>query len=515
MLVRIVFGFDRQLNVAGFAIYVDHHSSDFVAFFEHVARVFHAVAADFGGAQVTQNVFAQVNFGAFGIHGFDLTRNHCTLVVDGRKGGEGVGVELLDTQGNTLALHVHRQNDGLHVLALLEVAHGGFARLVPRQVRQVHQAVDACGQAHKHTKVGDGLDRTFHAITALAVHGKFLPRVGTALFHAQADAALVFVDFQHHDFDLVAQGHQFAWGHVFVGPVHFRHVHQTFNAWLEFYKRTVVGNVRDLAEHAGAGGVAAADTKPRVVAHLLETQRHAVLFGVKFKNFGRDFLTRLHHFAGVTHTAPGHVGDVQQAVNAAQVHKRTVFGDVFHYTVNDGTFFEGFHHLGAFLTHGSLNHRTAAQHHVVALAVELDDLELHGFVFIGRQVFGGARVHQGAGQESTNAVDQHSQAAFDLAAGGAGDKFAGFQRFFQAHPRSQTLGFVARQNGVAVTVFDGVNGHGHKVTHSDFNFALIVFKFLYGDIGLRFETRIDHHKIVFNAHHFSGDHFTRAHFGAF
>ena len=36
----------------------------------------------------------------------------------------------------------------------------------------------------------------------------------------------------------------------------------------------------------------------------------------------------------VVHTAPCHVGDVQQAVNAAQVNECTVFSDVLDHTVN-------------------------------------------------------------------------------------------------------------------------------------------------------------------------------------
>ena len=75
-----------------------------------------------------------------------------------------------------------------------------------------------------------------------------------ALLHAQADAALVFADFQNHDFDFVAQRNQLVGSDVLVGPVHFGHVHQAFDAGFEFDERAVVGDVRDLAEQAGALG---------------------------------------------------------------------------------------------------------------------------------------------------------------------------------------------------------------------------------------------------------------------
>ena len=155
-----------------------------------------------------------------------------------------------------------------------------------------------------------------------------MPWVGLALFHAQADTALVFVDFQNHHFNFIAKCDELVRRHVFVGPVHLGHVHEAFNAWLEFNKCAVVGDVGDLAKQAGALWVATVHAHPWVVAHLFQTQGHAVFLGVELENLGHDFLASCHHFAWVTHAAPCHVGDVQQAVNAAQINECTVFCDV-------------------------------------------------------------------------------------------------------------------------------------------------------------------------------------------
>ncbi len=159
-----------------------------------------------------------------------------------------------------------------------------------------------------------------------------------------------------------------------------------------------------------------------------------MLFSIELQHFCRNFLSSLHHFAWVTHTTPCHIGDVQQTVDAAQVHERAVFGDVFNNTGNDNAFFQGFHQLGALFAHADLDHSATRQHNVVALAVKLDDLEFHGLVFVRREVFGGTHVDQRTWQKGADAVDQHGQAAFDFASGGAGDKFARLQRFFQRHP---------------------------------------------------------------------------------
>src|SRR5690606_26733337 len=112
---------------------------------------------------------------AFGIHRLDLAGHDGTLVIHRHEGGERVAVELLDAQGNALALHVDGQHDGFHFLALLEVAHGGFAGFVPGEVGQVHQTVDTGSQTDEHAEVGDRLDRAVDAVAALGGFSELVP----------------------------------------------------------------------------------------------------------------------------------------------------------------------------------------------------------------------------------------------------------------------------------------------------------------------------------------------------
>ena len=44
-------------------------------------------------------------------------------------------------------------------------------------------------------------------VAPLEAVGEVFPRIGLALLHAQGDAAALFVDIQHHDFDFVANVH--------------------------------------------------------------------------------------------------------------------------------------------------------------------------------------------------------------------------------------------------------------------------------------------------------------------
>ena len=59
---------------------------------------------------------------------------------------------------------------------------------------------------------------------------------------------------------------------VFVGPVHFRHVNQTFNTLFQLSKATVVSQVSDDCVYLHAFWVTLFNVDPRIFAQLLQTQ---------------------------------------------------------------------------------------------------------------------------------------------------------------------------------------------------------------------------------------------------
>ena len=241
----------------------------------------------------------------------------------------------------------------------------------------------------------------------------------------------VFVDFQDHDFDFIAQLHDLGRMHVLVGPVHFGNVHQAFDALFDFDERAVVGQVGHLAEQAGALRVAACQAIPWIIAHLLDAQRDAVLLLVELEDLGFDFVAHGQHFGRMLDAAPCQIGDVQQAIDAAQVNERAVVGDVLDHALDDRAFLEILHARFAVCAHAGFQHGAARHHHVVALAVQLDDLEFHGLVFVRRGVLDRTDVHQRTRQEGADAVDHRGQAALDLAADEAFDDAAFFHGHFQ------------------------------------------------------------------------------------
>src|SRR5690606_33872415 len=126
------------------------------------------------------------------------------------------------------------------------------------------EAVDAAVETDEDAEIGDRLDAARDLVALLVDRGERFPRIGARLLDAERDAATLFVDVEHHDLDLVADLDDLGRIDVLVGPVHLGHVHEALDARLELDEAAVVGDVRDLAEDARAGRVAAADRDPRI-----------------------------------------------------------------------------------------------------------------------------------------------------------------------------------------------------------------------------------------------------------
>ena len=73
--------------------------------------------------------------------------------------------------------------------------------------------------------------------------------------------------------------------------------------------------------------------------------------------------------------APCHVGDVQQAVDAAEVDERTVVGDVLDDAVDNLAFFEVLHDFRTLLGAALFENGAARHDDVAAAAIHLEDLE--------------------------------------------------------------------------------------------------------------------------------------------
>ena len=196
----------------------------------------------------------------------------------------------------------------------------------------MNQTINTARQADKYTKIGNRFHHTFDFIAFFMVRFEFLPWVSLTLFHTQRDATTIFINFQNHHFYFITHLNYFTWVNILVSPVHFRNMYQTFNALLDFHKCTIVSQIGDFTKQTGTLRITTSQTIPRIFTQLFQAQRNTAAFLIKFQYFSFNFLTNFQHFAWMFNTTPCQISNMQQAINATQINKSTVIGNVFHNT---------------------------------------------------------------------------------------------------------------------------------------------------------------------------------------
>jgi hypothetical protein len=311
------------------------------------------------------------------------------------------------------------------------------------------------------------------------------------LLQAQRHAALGAVDLQNHDVDFLAGRDDLAGVDVLLGPGHFRNVDQTLDARFQFHECTVIGDVRDAAVMDRPQREAAFDRIPRIGLQLLHAKRDAVGFLVDLDDLDLDGLADRQDFRRVVDAAPGHVGHVEEAVNAAEVNERTIFGDVLDHAVDRLTFVEVADDFGALFRTAFLEDRAAGDDDIAPATVHLEDLErlLHAHERAG--VAHGADVNLRAGKECNGAAEIDGEAALDAAEDGAIDALFRSIGLFKAIPGFFTAGFLAADDSLATRVFHAVEIDLDLVAHADVGLFTGIREFFKIDAAFHLVADID------------------------
>ena len=165
----------------------------------------------------------------------------------------------------------------------------------------------------------------------------------------------------------------------------------------------------------------------------------------------------LQRLGRVVDAPPGDVGDVQQAVDAAEIDEGAVVGDVLDHAVEDLAFLQAGDQLGALLGAGLFEHGAARHDDVAARAVHLEDLERLRRAHQRADVAHRADVDLAAGQEGHGAAEIDGEAALDPAEDRAGDALAGLERLLEVGPGLLAPRLLARQDGLAVLVLHALD----------------------------------------------------------
>ena len=335
--------------------------------------------------------------------------------------GERIALELLDAERDALLLDVDVEHLRLHLVALLVLVDHLLARTLPVEVGEMDHAVHVAVEAEEQAELGLVLDLAFELGADRILLDEQLPRIAHGLLEAERDAALDRIDLEHLHLDFLRGGDDLAGVHVLLGPRHFGDVDQALDAGLQLDERAVVGDVGDAALELGADRELGLDALPRIVEQLLHAERDAVGLVVDLDDLDLHLLADVEHLGRVIDAPPGDVGDVQQAVDAAEVDERAVVGDVLHHAVDDLALFEVLHQLLALLGAGLLEHGAAGDDDVAAAAIHLEDLERLRHVHQRRHVADRPDVDLAARQERHGAVEIDREAALDLVEDDAGD----------------------------------------------------------------------------------------------
>jgi hypothetical protein len=190
---------------------------------------------------------------------------------------------------------------------------------------------------------------------------------------------------------------------------------------------------------------------------LLHAERDAVRLLVDADDLHLDRLADVEDLGRMVDAAPGHVGDVQQAVDAAEVDERTVVGDVLDDALDHLALFEVLDDLRALLGAALFEHGAARHDDVAATAIHLEDLEGLRVVHQRGDVADRTDVDLRTRQEGHGAVEIDGEAALDLVEDDAFDALTLGELLFELDPALFAASLVARQHGFAKRVLDALD----------------------------------------------------------
>ena len=215
-----------------------------------------------------------------------------------------------------------------------------------------------------------------------------------------------------------------------------------------------------------ADGETLLDLVPRVALELLEAERHALLLLVDVEHLDGDFLARLEHLARVVEAAPRHVRDVQQAVDAGQVDERAEIGQVLDRAGDDVADVDALQERLALGVALGLDEFAAREDDVLAVVVDLDDLEIVGVADELVEVLRRGDVDLAAGQERLDADVDH-EAALDDALDLALDEAVAVEHADDLLPVLAVERLFAREDDHALVVFEAFEEHVDLVADVD------------------------------------------------
>src|SRR5437773_795511 len=368
-------------------------------------------------------------------------------------------LRLLQAQRDALVLGVYVQDQHFHFVTLFHDLGGVLHALRPRHVGDVDQAVDPRLDLDERAERGEVAHLAFEARADGVLLRQGHPGIFFGLFHAEGDLFLRLVHLENHRLDRLPDRHDLRGMPDVAGPAHLGDVHQAFDPGLELHEGAVVGDRDHLALDAGADGVLRRHVLPRIRLQLLQAEADALALPVDVEHLDLELPADLHELGGVRDATVAHVGDVEQAVDAAQVDEGAEVRDVFHDALAHLADLELLHQdvtLGLALR---LEQHAARHDDVAAPLVELDDLELEALAQQLVDVGDAAQRDLAAGEKRVHPHEVHHYAPLDLLHERAGHGLVSLVGLADPLPHPHEVGLLLREDDRAFLVFEVLEEH--------------------------------------------------------
>src|SRR5687768_10844608 len=318
--------------------------------------------------------------------------------------------------------------------------------LGPGHIRDMYQPVDARLDLRERAEAREVADLPVDARADRITERQHHPRILLRLLHAERDLFLVRIDLEHDRLDHFTDRHELRRVPNVARPAHLADVHEAFDARLELDESAVVGDRHHLHLHASPDRVLGGDVLPGIGLELLETERNALALPVDIQDLHIELLPDVHQLRGVRDAAPRHVGDVEQAVDAAEIDECTEVGDVLDDALPHLILLKLLHQLLALAGALDLEDHSARDDDVAAALVELDDLEL---VLLAQELVDVRHTPQRdlrAGEERIDAHEVDHNTTLDLLDERALDRLIVLVGETDALPHAHEVRLLLRQN---------------------------------------------------------------------
>ncbi len=457
---------DGKRNTPSATVDLHQLGVELIADGEAVGALLVAITRQIGTPNKARQVVQDFHFDALIAHCRHRAGNRLATFAMGNL--EGIVVELLDTEADTLFLDIDGKHLDLGLVALVVALDRGFAGHRPIDIGQMDHAEYLAGQFYEQTKLGDILDLAVENRAFRIVFLERCPRIVQALLETKADAPLVGIDIEHHDFDFLAGRNDLAGMNVLLGPAHFRNMDEAFDTGLEFDKRTIIGDVCHPAGIFGSDRIFGCDAFPRIRFKLLHAEGNTLSLRIETNHLHLDALANLQGIGRMIDAAPGDIGHMQKAIDAAEIDEGAVIGDILDNAFEHLAFVQIGDQLVALFGAGVFQDGTARDNDVAAPAIHFQNLKRLFGADQRRDIAHRADIDLATRQKRHGAVEIDGESALDPAKNNAIDAQAILMGFLELLPRLFAARALAAEHRLAAAVLNAFNENLDLVANLEF-----------------------------------------------